>query len=53
MRDEERVAVMLGVYIKYGIGNVRASVAALHTGTASPDQQKMVAEFVDAIAGRP
>jgi hypothetical protein len=49
--DDLQAARALGVVIKHGALTVREAVAACREGAATPAQQRIVAELVDARMG--
>jgi hypothetical protein len=45
-------AAGLGVFIRYGIGPMTDALAALRQGTATPEQQRMAWDLIDAVSSR-
>lgn len=51
-RAGRRLGKTLGVIAKYGMPTIQDAVAACWNGEANPHQQRIVAEFLSAQAGR-
>ena len=50
-RSVERMRLTLGVIQRYGARTTRDAASALRRGEASPTEQRIVAELLDALRG--